>query len=87
MPDPRRYLIDPNLIVHRGEISEADLKARLMEEAIEQAGWLGPDGKPIAGVTATVHRGRDRRGGYAVEVMRDLSKSDQPRLAAPEGGA
>lgn len=87
MADPRRYLIDPNLIVHRGSITEADLKARLIAEAIEQVGWMGADSKPIAGVTATIHRGPSRQGGYTVEVMRDITKSDQPRLAAPKGGA
>lgn len=61
--------------------------ARLIRDAFEQAGWLDTEGKPIKGCTGTVTRGVSRKGGYTVEVRRDLRLSDQPRLAAPNGGA
>ena len=83
--DPNRFLIDPEIMFHRGSIDEDTLKARLALQAMEQAGWLGPDGKPIAGVTATVRRGEARKGGYTVEVRRDIRQSNQPRLAGPQG--
>lgn len=79
----QRYLIDPNVITHHGEICEGELRERMLAEAIEQAGWMGEDGRPINGVTGTVHRGEGRRGGYRVTVSRDLRKSDQPRIEGP----
>ena len=78
-----RYLINPNVITHRGVIDEADLRSRLAAEAIEQAGWVDADGNPIKGVTSSVRRRSNRAGGYVIEIARDLNLSDQPRLTAP----
>lgn len=79
----RRFLIDPNVITHHGSITEEDLRTRLLFEAFEQAGWMGEDGKPLKGVGGSVLRGDGRRGGYRVEVSRDLRKSDQARIEGP----
>jgi len=78
-------LIDPNVIIHRGSVAEEDLKRRLAHEAMEQAGCLDAEGKALKGVTWTVLRGRQPRGGYTVEITRDLRLSDQARLMKPEG--
>ena len=77
MPRP---LINPHIITHIGQISEDELRARLVAEALDQAGWLDPAGKPLKGVTHTIYRGDGRQGGYKLTITRDLSKSDQPRL-------
>lgn len=79
----RRYLIDPNVITHSGTISEDELKARLVSEALEQAGWLDAEGLPLKGVTSSIYRGDGRRGGYRVQISRDLRLSDQARIAPP----
>ena len=77
-------LINPNVIIHRGQVRDEDLKARLVREALEQAGWLGEDGKALKGVTTKITReGRNGTGRWVVELTRDLDKSDQPRLTGP----
>lgn len=81
----RNYLINPNVVSHRGAISEDQLRARLLHDAFEQAGWLDDNGKPLKGCDGTVRRNTGRAGGYSLEIRRDLDKSDQPRLAAPKG--
>jgi hypothetical protein len=77
-------LIDPNVITMTGRITDAELKARLLREAIEQAGWMGEDGKPLKGVEAKINRtgGRAGNGGWEVSVTRDLTKSGQALLTA-----
>lgn len=81
-------LIDPNIVSYEGQVRDEELKRRLLTEAYEQANFLGPDGKPLKGVTGSVIRfgGRAGHGGYSVKVSRDLRQSDQQRLTAPEGG-
>lgn len=80
---PPRSLIDTNIIIHSGSIDEDALRQRMAMDAIEQAGWIGPDGTPVNGVTWSIHRGESRKGGYKIEVRRDIRLSDQPKLAAP----
>ncbi|VDC28259.1 hypothetical protein [Pseudogemmobacter humi] len=84
MSDPRRYLIDPNIVMHRGSIAEDDLKVRLVTDALEQAGWTGADGKPLNGVSWSIRRGAGRRGGYEIEIRRDIRLSNQSRLPKPD---
>lgn len=76
-------LIDTNIISHRGAISEDALRARMLHEAYDQAGWLDPDGKPIKGCSGKVLRGTTKAGGYTIEIQRDLRLSDQARLPGP----
>ena len=82
-------LIDPNVITMSGDVHDDELKARLLREAIQQAGWEGDDGKPLKGVTARINGfgGRAGQGGYHVTVTRDLRLADQPRLGKPEAAS
>lgn len=79
----RRRLIDPNTISHEGSISEDELRARMLRDAYEDAGWIGPDDKPIKGCTGAVHRGEGRKGGYHLRISRDLRLSDQTLIPGP----
>ena len=79
-------LITTNIITTVAQISEADLRARLGTEVLDQLGLLDSNGLPIAGVTLKVMRGDGgvEKGGYVVSVIRDLTKDTRARLAAPE---
>jgi hypothetical protein len=61
------------------------LQARLLREAFDQAGFLGPDGKKLKGVSGSVRRygGRAGQGGYEVKVSRDPRQRDQAQLPKP----
>ena len=78
-------LINPHIVSFRGSVSDEEIKKRLGEEAIEQAGWLDVDRLPLKGVAVRVTRygGKAGTGGYDVEVTRDLRQSDQPLLTPP----
>lgn len=80
-------LIDPNVVTYHGSISDDELKRRLTREALEQAGCLDAEGKPLKGVTTAIRRdgGRAGNGKWLVTVTRDLRLSDQARLPKPEG--
>lgn len=80
-------LIDINTISYDGRVSDAELKARLEHEALEEAGFLDEAGKPLKGVGVQITRtgGRAGQGGYFVRVWRDMRQSGQPRLEGPKG--
>lgn len=74
-------LINPNLVTYIGTIADSDLKDRLVREALEQAGCLGPDGKPLKGVTTRIERdGRQGSGQWTVTITRDLTAAPLPAL-------
>ena len=76
--------LNKGIITHEFSITDEELKAALAREAMEAFGLCDAKGKPLAGVTtAVLHEGKRPHGRYAVRVTRDLSKSDQPMLAAP----
>lgn len=78
-------LIDPSIVTYSGRVTDAQLKDRLLAEAIEQAGCAGPDGKPLKGVSAVINRdgGRSGSGAWVVTVTRDISKSGHALIAPP----
>lgn len=79
-------LIKSTNIIYSVEISEADIRAALITEALERHGLLH-DGKPVPGCTTTVSydgRRNSRSGLYTVRIERDLSKSGQAQLPKPE---
>ncbi len=61
-------LIHPQTIAFIAEVSEDELRKRMADEVLESIGALGPDGKPVPGVKATVRRGTGRSGGYTIHV-------------------
>lgn len=78
-------LINTNVITMAGKISDDDIVANLRLKALSEAGFLDDEGKALKGVTVKITRygGRAGTGGYAIQIIRDMSKSDQPLLQAP----
>lgn len=79
-------LIDPNIVTFEGRVSDEDLKARLLQEAMEQAGCIGEDGQPLKGVKSHISRdgGRSGQRSWIVRITRDLRLSDQARIEGPK---
>lgn len=78
-------IIRHSRVIYSVEISEADVRAALIDEACETHGLLH-EGKPVPGCTITVNYDGSRRNGtYIVRIERDLSKSGQAQLPAPAG--
>lgn len=61
-------MISPNAISFRATVTEDEIRARLSAEVLESINALGPDGKPLPGVSVKVNRGNGRAGGYTVDV-------------------
>lgn len=80
MADRIKPLMDCSLITHEVAVTEEDLRARLLAEVMAGLGLTAEDGKPRPGVTGRVLRGESRRGGYRVQVTRDMTKDTTPRL-------
>ncbi|MDJ0631072.1 MAG: hypothetical protein QNJ44_22635 [Rhodobacter sp.] len=78
-------LIDANVVTFKGHVKGEELKRSPVQEALDQAGFLDVEGRPLKGVTTSILRdgGRHGNGGHKIEFSRDLTKSDQPLLAAP----
>lgn len=80
-------LIRSNIVTYTVKVEESDVRAALIMEAAERHG-LTHDGKIIKVVEGrvTFDGRRGSNGGvYTVHLRRDVSASDRPRLAAPEG--
>ena len=79
-----RPLIDSTIITYEVTVSEDDLRKRLSDQVVDDLGLrrTTPTGLP-PGTHVTVLRGDGRKGGYRVQITRDMSKDDTPRI---EGG-
>ena len=86
MSDPIRYLMDMGIITTEVAISEETLRDRLKAEVLENLGMIGPDGEVRPGVTSKVLRGEGGKGGYRVQITRDMSKDTTPRIEGPRNG-
>jgi hypothetical protein len=60
--------IMPDSVSFTAEITEDDLRKRLLEEVLENIGALNPDGSIPPGLSHSVTRGEGRKGGYRVVV-------------------
>lgn len=78
-------LINNSIVTYTVDAYEADVRAALITEALEKHGLLH-EGKPIPGLTTKVtFDGRRGNGTYTIHITRDISKSGQASLPAPEG--
>ncbi len=78
-----KHLIDTSTITMEVSVSEAELRNRLEAEVLQGLGLLDPDGKVVPGVTGIkVLRGEGGRGGYRVQVARNMTLAAAPRLPA-----
>lgn len=77
-------LIKHSVITYTVDVDEQDIRAALGREALEKHGLMH-EGKSIPGITTKVtFNGRRGAGTYTVHITRDVSKSGQAQLAAPE---
>lgn len=75
--------IMPKSVAFTAEISEDELRQRLVAEVLESIGALNEDGTPAPGVEAVIVRGEARKGGYRVTI-----KGPMPaRLLLPQDPA
>jgi hypothetical protein len=77
-----RPLIDSTIINYVVSVTEADLRQRLADQVIDDLGLRRGDAL-APGTSVKVLRGEGGKGGYRVQVTRDMSKDDTPRI---EGG-
>ncbi len=75
-------MIKPDAINFRATVTEEEIKQRLADEVLEAVGGMGENGKPLPGVTAKVHRGSGRAGGYTIDVTGPMPV----RLSLPRSG-
>lgn len=75
-------LISPDTISFRATVTEDEIRKRMADEVLEQIGGLGPDGKPLPGVRASVKRGTGRTGGYTIDVSGPMPA----RIYLPKAG-
>ena len=61
-------LIAPQSIAFTAQVTEDEIRERMALEVLEQIGGLGPDGKPLPGISWTVRRGAGRAGGYTINI-------------------
>lgn len=79
-------LINHSVVTYQIEVREDDVRRALIAEALDRHG-LTHEGKPIPGLaTRVTFDGRRGSGAYTVHITRDVSKSGQASLPAPEGG-
>jgi hypothetical protein len=74
-----RRLIDSTIITYEITVSEDDLRQRLADQVIDDLGLRRETGL-APGTTIKVLRGDGRSGGYRVQITRDMSKDDTPRI-------
>lgn len=77
-------LIDTSIVTHQIEVSEDDIRARLAREVCEALGCYDSDGFLRPGIEVSVLRGEGRKGGYRVQVRRDMKKDTTPRIEGPK---
>lgn len=78
-------LIYHSTLTYQITADEADIRRALIAEALDRHG-LTHDGAPIKGLTSRVtFDGRRGSGSYTIHITRDVSKSGQASLPAPEG--
>lgn len=75
-------MISPDTISFRATVTEDEIRKRMADEVLEQIGGLGPDGKPLPGVRASVKRGTGRAGGYTIDVSGPMPA----RIYLPKAG-
>jgi hypothetical protein len=71
--------IMPNTVAFTAEITEDELRARLVAEVLDNIGALNDDGTTPAGIHTTCTRGEGRKGGYRITVTGPMP----PRLMLP----
>lgn len=76
-------LISTTIINTEVSVGEDELRARLEQEVLEGLGLLDEAGNRRPGITVRTLRGEGGKGGYRVQILRDMTKDTTPRLAAP----
>ncbi len=66
-------IVETHVITVETIISEADLRARMEAEFLEQAKMTDAAGKLLPGVTCKIRRGSGGKGGYIIRATRDLT--------------
>lgn len=76
-------LLTSRVITYEVSIDEAQVRERLIEEALEQLGLPVKPAERPKGMMANCLRGEGGKGGYRVRITRDLDKEDTPKIEGP----
>lgn len=77
-------LIDTSIVTHEIEVGEEELRHRLTREVCEALGCYDDKGNLRKGITVSVLRGENGKGGYRVRVRRDMKLDKTPRIEGPK---